>query len=171
MESIIWPRVWLGFVLPGLLALSCWGCGTTARAETDKNPVARADSRMYAGCTHGRSLEKVEKVYGLAIPDAVANLRFCEQEDWSGSAGEIQFDASRKEWGEFLADSGQPGIELVKITPSSEGRKWQKVPKGVKVGYGSYDNVVDGCENSVYIYVQELHTDALRVFLKLVCAS
>ncbi|MGW0860573.1 hypothetical protein [Streptomyces sp. NPDC002690] len=170
MESINWPRILLGFVLPGLLAISCWGCDTT-RAEGSANSEGRADSRMYEGCEGGRSLENAEKVYDLAIPDTVVNLHFCEQEDWSGSAGEIQFDASREEWGGFLADSGRPGLELMKITPSSDARKWQKIPKGVKVGYGSYDNVVDGCENSVYIYVQELHTDALRVFLKLVCAS
>lgn len=160
-------RMLYGLVLPGLVALSCWGCESFGGAE-DAGP---GDSRMYEGCDDGRSLVTVEKVYGIVIPDTVADLRFCEQEDWSGSAGEVQFDASRKEWGEFLAGSRRPDLEMVKIKPSVEGRKWQRIPKGVEMEYGTYDNTTAGCDNSVYIHVQALRADLLRVYLKLVCAA
>ncbi|MFD6422925.1 hypothetical protein [Streptomyces sp. NPDC060198] len=128
-------------------------------------------SRVYEGCEDGRSLRVVEKVYGLAVPDAVTNLRFCEQDDWSGSHGEMQFDTSRNGLSDFLAASGHADLEFSEVTAVTEGLTWQKIPQGTKVESGLYVNTVDGCDNAVHVDVQALRTDAVRVYLRLVCAS
>ncbi|MFJ6573648.1 hypothetical protein ACIQNU_40245 [Streptomyces sp. NPDC091292] len=133
-------------------------------------PARQVDPRMYEGCTDGRSLKEVRRVYGLTIPAAAENLRYCEQEDWSGSGGELQFDTSRKGLEEFLDGVGTD-LSLQKMEGSSLEREWQKIPRGVQFENGVYLNRIGGCDNEITVDIQELRTDEVRIYLKMSCIS
>ncbi|MGV9559218.1 hypothetical protein [Streptomyces sp. NPDC003401] len=126
---------------------------------------------MYDGCTGGRSLEEIQRVYGFTVPAAAENLRHCEQESWSGSEGELQFDTSRDGLQKFLAGSGQADLRLVKGEAGGTGRDWQKIPPGVQVESGTYVNRIGGCDNAVMLDVQELRAGEVRVYLTVIYAS
>ncbi|MFF2852534.1 hypothetical protein ACFVT5_40495 [Streptomyces sp. NPDC058001] len=133
-------------------------------------PARQNDPRMYEGCTGGRSLKEIRRVYGLSIPAEAENLRYCEQESWSGSAGELQFDTSRNGLKAFLDGAG-PDLILEKVEGSLLERDWQKIPRGVQVESGTYVNRIGGCDNAITVDVQELRTDEVRIYLDVVCAS
>ena len=165
-------RLVLGLLLPGLLVLSSSGCGT-GRGEVDAQSAGQADSRMYKGCTDGRSLNEIQRTYGLVIPEGVENLRFCDQEGWSGSDGEVQFDTSRAGLGEFLAKSGHANLQLWEISSSGleSDSDWQKIPQGISIDDGTYVNRIRGCDNAIMVNVQKLRSGKVRVYVDMVCAS
>ncbi|MFM9626743.1 MULTISPECIES: hypothetical protein [Streptomyces] len=139
--------------------------------EASVGPAGQGDSRMYDGCTDGRSLKEIQRVYGLAIPAAAGNLRYCERESWSGSEGELQFDISRLGLEVFLAESGQTNLKLVEGESVAPERDWQEIPAGVQVESGTYVNRIGGCDNAIMLDVQELSADEVRVYLAVICAS
>ncbi|MFJ3339233.1 hypothetical protein [Streptomyces sp. NPDC086766] len=163
-------RLALGFLLPGLLVLSSSGCGTS-RGEVGARSAGRVDSGMYKGCTDGRSLKEVERTYGLVIPEGVENLRFCDQEDWSGSDGEMQFDTSRTGLDKFLAESGHANLQFEKISSSGLESDWQKIPQGISIDGGVYVNRIRGCDNSIRVAVQKMRHEKVRVYVDMDCAS
>ncbi|MFD7134338.1 hypothetical protein [Streptomyces sp. NPDC059894] len=142
-----------------------------ADAESSVRAGVQDGSRMYDECADGRSLEKIQQVYGLAIPAAAENLRYCEQENWSGSEGELQFDTSRKLLHAFLSESGQDNLQLVKGEPANTEREWQEIPTGVQMESGTYVNRIGGCDNAIMLDVQPLTAERVRVYLSVICAS
>ncbi|MFE5209810.1 hypothetical protein [Streptomyces sp. NPDC056600] len=153
-----------------LASLACFGCGPGAGGPGGE-AAGRSGPRTYDGCSDGRSLEEIERAYGLGIPEHADNLRFCEQEEWSGSDAEVQFDTSRDGLRTFLVDSGQPDLALFDGTYEGEGREWQALPEGEPMEGGSYSNRIGDCDNSVTVRVQTLQDDEVRVYLSMACAS
>src|SRR3954467_13939176 len=119
-------RLATGVLVPGLLTLCSSGCGT-GLGESVARSEGQADPRMYRGCTDGRSLKEIQRAYHLVIPADVEKFRFCDQEDWSGAAGEMRFDTSRRGLERFLAESSGSRIQLNEIVSSGLGGKWQSV--------------------------------------------
>ncbi|MFE3149223.1 hypothetical protein ACFXJ6_21625 [Streptomyces sp. NPDC059218] len=163
-------RVALGLVVPGLLALSCGGCGA-AHVEGSGAAPGKGDSRLYKGCADGQGIEEIRRTYGLAIPADAANLRYCGQEQWSGSIGELQFDTNREGLDAFLRGSSPVELKFFRADSSEVEQDWQKVPQGAQIERASYTNRVDGCDNDVTVLIQQLRTDEVRVYLSMVCAS
>ncbi|MFD6289082.1 hypothetical protein [Streptomyces sp. NPDC060205] len=159
-----------GVFLPALVALTCWGCGA-ADAAPSTDAGGQGDPRMYNGCADGRSLEQMQRIYGLAIPAAAKVLRYCDQESWSGSEGELQFDTSKKGLHAFLTESGQENLNLVKGEPADTDREWQELPTGVSMESGTYVNRIDDCDNAVMLDIQDMRAEKVRVYIRVVCAS
>lgn len=126
---------------------------------------------MYDGCIDGRGLEEIQRVYGLVLPAEIKELRFCDQESWSGSAGEMRFETSKAGLKQFIKKSSRSTVPLVEVDSLEQKRQWEQVPEGLPVESGIYVNRVGGCDNSIDISVVDLERDAVRVYLKLVCAS
>ncbi|MFJ1641529.1 hypothetical protein [Streptomyces sp. NPDC088256] len=131
----------------------------------------KCDSRLYKGCTDGQGLEEIRRTYGLAIPADAANLRYCGQEQWSGSIGELRFDTDRKGLDAFFRGSSPVELKFFKADSSEVEQDWQKAPQGAQIERARYANRVGGCDNSVTVLAQQLRTDEGRVYLSMVCAS
>ncbi|MFF4828061.1 hypothetical protein ACFY20_34755 [Streptomyces sp. NPDC001312] len=157
-------------LLLGLLAMS--GVGYSLfEAATVTGAQAADDSGMFGGCARGKSLKDTLSTYRLVLPERAKNVKFCDQKDWSGSAGEMQFEIGRADLAPFLKSSSGSEVELVPIESSGDKGQWQTIPKGTTVDSGRYNITSATCDGTVYVDVQTVRANTIRVYLKMVCAS
>ncbi|MFV5996546.1 hypothetical protein ACNPQM_30130 [Streptomyces sp. NPDC056231] len=159
-----------GILLLGLLAMSGI-VYSMFEAVTVTVPQAADDSRMFTRCARGKSLKDTLNTYRLVLPERAEDVKFCDQDDWSGSAGEMQFEIDRADLVPFLESSSGGEVELVPIESSGDKGLWQTIPKGVTVDSGRYNITTATCDSTVYVDVQTVRDNVVRVYLEMVCMS